>query len=199
MRAPRMVTTCVVSIAAAGALLLSGCGSGATASGMTCVEGSDCAVGDTGPGGGVVFYRAEVEQPWGRYLEAAPDGWNQGGQDPLAVWCDNTKSKLDGAWGKGIGSGAANTQALVEECASVSAVLADDYSGGGKEDWFLPSRDELVELYKQRDMVDDADDQYWSSSQSDAQGAWSLNFQNGSLYQQSVKDSWLFVRPVRAF
>jgi hypothetical protein len=66
------------------------------------------------------------------------------------------------------------------------------------EDWFLPSSDELVELYKQRDTVDDVDDQYWSSSQSDAESAWNLNFQNGSPYE-GVKDSWLFVRPVRAF
>ena len=32
----------------------------------------DYTIGDTGPGGGIVFFDAGSVQPWGRYLEAGP-------------------------------------------------------------------------------------------------------------------------------
>jgi hypothetical protein len=36
-----------------------------------------CAVGAMGPGGGRVFYDAGSEQPWGRFLEVAPQTWGE--------------------------------------------------------------------------------------------------------------------------
>jgi hypothetical protein len=41
--------------------------------GLQCGTVIACNLGDRGPGGGKVFYDAGSEQPWGRYLEAAPD------------------------------------------------------------------------------------------------------------------------------
>ncbi len=52
---------------------------------LTCATGGSCEVGDTGPGGGIVFYDAGEILPWGRYLEVAPNNWN-GEDDPTEQW-----------------------------------------------------------------------------------------------------------------
>jgi hypothetical protein len=102
--------------------------------------------------------------------------------------------------------GAANTTAIIARMNAGSvatnayaAGLARAYTGGGKTDWFLPSQDELAQLYTQRTVVGGptAGD-YWSSSQSVAFRAWYQNFDNGSQNFGS-KFLALSVRPVRAF
>jgi hypothetical protein len=95
--------------------------------GAVCVAGGPCAIGDTGPGGGIVFYDAGSVQPWGRYLEAAPAGWNGGPLDPSAIWCSNTTTLIPGAMGTAIGTGAANTANMLAACSSGAANLARSY------------------------------------------------------------------------
>ena len=167
-----------------------------------CAAGKDCAIGDIGPGGGIVFYDAGSVQPWGRYLEAAPTGWNGGSEDPKAQWCDNTDSDVDGGYNNEIiGVGKANTVLIKAVCSSGAANLASAYTGGGKTNWFLPSKDELNELYKQRETVGGfAVLTYWSSSQSYRGYAWNQYFPMGP--QQNLnhqKHGALSVRPIRAF
>jgi len=95
--------------------------------GAVCVAGGSCAIGDTGPGGGIVFYDAGSVQPWGRYLEAAPAGWSGGPSDPLIGWCSNTDTLIPGAMGTAIGTGAANTANMLAACSSGAANLARSY------------------------------------------------------------------------
>lgn len=111
----------------------------------TCASGLGvCALGDVGPGGGLVFYDAGSVQPWGQYLEMAPKAWGAGAEvDPKYNWC-NTLSYFVGANATGIGDGAANTSNMMTAgCVSSAANAATAYAGGGFTDWFLPSRDEL--------------------------------------------------------
>ena len=133
-----------------------------------------------------------------------------------------------------IGTGQANTKIITDaKCVGTdgspsAASIAATYNGGGKDDWFLPSRKELDALcfafFKGRTgddySADDcmgsgksdavtsatdvtpgwsfASDKYWSSSEDAASGAWRQDFENG--YQPGIsKPTTYYVRPVRAF
>lgn len=66
-------------------------------------------------------------------------------------------------------------------------------------DWYLPSKFELNQLYIQKTVIGGfADDYYWSSTESSANGAWRQNFTNG---EQGVptKANHFRVRCIRAF
>jgi hypothetical protein len=174
-----------------------------------------CKIGDTGPGGGIVFYAAGTRQAWGQYLEAAKVDLNK-------QWC---KPSQGGYWRMlqtrmVIGAGRSNTEIIIQSCGPDSAAgVAAAYRGGGKDDWFLPSRDELDALYQQRGVVGVAGtrqasgkyleavtgDYYWSSSQfggwanrPNPSFAWVQNFGHGVPYE-GYKGVRHRVRPVRAF
>ncbi len=105
-------------------------------------------VGDTGPGGGIIFYdKGSYSDGW-RYLEAAPEDQSDG-----ATWCGGGfweyKALLTGATDRALGKGKKNTAAIIKACAEadIAAKICTDYRGGGKSDWFLPSLDELGLMY----------------------------------------------------
>ena len=184
-------------------------GSNAT---LTCAQGGTCVVGNTGPGGGIVFYvqTATAAAPW-RYLEAAPNTWNGGSEDPQIIWCNvnnaylkslvNGTTPLSTLTGTVIGTGARNTKAMSGTCSGGAANMAASYNGGGKSDWFLPSKDELNQLHAVRSVIGGFGAIYWSSSeQADAAGgAWFQYFTAAGEQQTNVKSDTLRVRPVRAF
>jgi hypothetical protein len=71
--------------------------------------------------------------------------------------------------------------------------------GDGKTDWFVPSKDELNELFKNRQMVGVfSDGLYWSSSESGSQYAWARHFRTGTSTTYS-RWSTIRLRLVRAF
>lgn len=178
---------------------------------LTCAQGGTCQIGDTGPGGGKVFYvqTPTAAAPW-RYLEAAPETWFNGTTDPQMTWCSDTVGYLasirDGNTAlptkSSIGSGYANTQIMLKNCAYGAANVAASYNGGGKSDWFLPSIDELHKLYVEEIMGgigSGGDNNYWSSSEygpNDNQ-AWEQSFLGPS--NANNKSFIFYVRPVRAF
>jgi len=134
--------------------------------------GGTCIVGDTGPGGGIVFYVAATSFACGTtlassctYLEAAPSGWfvspvsgceaaESLDVDPTCVWSEkenmDTSQFTTGTNGKAIGTGYKNTTEIVTlfGTAIASAAVSQAYRGGGLSDWSLPSKDELNELCK---------------------------------------------------
>jgi len=157
-------------------------------------------VGDNGPGGGIVFFDAGSTQVWGRFLEAAPAGWNGTAEDPRFPWHERKRPKsITRVVGSAIGTGAENTASILAATSSGAAHVASGYMGGGKADWFLPSRGELNALYKERAIVSGlAPDRYWSSSQFSAFGAWLQGMGNG-FQDTDTKLGACRVRPVRAF
>jgi hypothetical protein len=188
---------------------------------LTCVTGGSCVVGDTGPGGGIVFY-VDLNAPSGsRYLEAACHGWSNNCDgttaDPIAEWGCKTQT-IAGADGLDIGTGEQNTVDIVAGCptAGIAARLADDLVLGGQIDWFLPSYYEINELCKYARNTGQAAgiatqcaggtlragfsaDRYWTSTERDITRAWFKNMDNGN-YNVNDKDYALYpVRPVRAF
>lgn len=193
---------------------------------LTCPEGGVCQVGDIGPGGGKVFYvepgNGTFEQIGAsgtmcttncKYLEAAPSSWNGGGE-PSRSWATNinnnrtTSVPAPGATQTAIGTGYQNSVAIVAQAGNESdtsaAVAARAYAGGGKNDWYLPSKEELNQLYSQKTTVGVFEnDVYWSSSEYSASHAWLQSFVDGSLGE--INKSWpiffshSYVRPIRAF
>lgn len=168
--------------------------------GLSCAEGGICAFGDTGPGGGTVFYDAGSTQSWGRYLEVAPNTWNGGTSDPFATWgCQGTS--IPGATGTAVGTGQANTTAILAICTTsgIAAQLADALIFGGKSDWFLPSQGELGLLKTNHVAIGGfATGLYWSSSELDAETALPGIFDD-KQYDSAKGFNNARVRPVRAF
>jgi hypothetical protein len=101
-------------------------------------------VGETGPGGGKVFYDAGSLQSWGRYLEAAP------ADATSTTWCNNTSTALTGTFSRAIGSGAMNSFLMLDGCTSGAAYNATGYSNNGYSDWYLPSILDLHQMCANR-------------------------------------------------
>jgi hypothetical protein len=165
-----------------------------------CAKGGTCVVGDTGPGGGKIYYSARRKQAWGRYLEVAPRTWNGSTGDLNVNWCSNVVDSIPGTQATGLGAGKANTAAMLAVCTSDAPVTASGYRGGGKSDWYLPSRDELRALFLRQRVVGGFQlHGYWSSSESSPNEAWIQDFY--SDYQPAPSDKGFanFVRPIRSF
>lgn len=134
----------------------------------TCAQGGVCVVGDTGPGGGKVFFvkstgsftksrtvtgfmstttytvaltSAEQAALSFDYLEVAPT------QRSLGFWGSN--GAVTGDTSELIGTGALNTSKIIstftsDNITNNAAIYADQYTNGGKSDWHLPSYQEIL-------------------------------------------------------
>ena len=77
--------------------------------------------------------------------------------------------------------------------------IGDTGPGGGKNDWFLPSKDELNEMYNAKTHLGISSGWFWSSSQySYNTSAWSQYF-GDDLQFGNGKDYGFTVRAIRAF
>jgi hypothetical protein len=173
-----------------------------TVTAATCATGGACVLGETGPGGGKVFYVASSNftstgSDCGtacKYLEAAPSDHSS-----TVAWCSNTSSSL-GVTGTGIGSGMSNTATADSTCTSGAIQVAADYTYNFKTDWHLPSKDELAQLYAQRTTVGGfSSEYYWSSSEYSAGAARMQSFLFGYQDYSGKHTSSFKVRLVRAF
>jgi hypothetical protein len=154
--------------------------------------------------GGVVFWVDPTDNTHG--LVCAIEDQSVGIQ-----WY-NGSNTTTGATATAIGTGSANTTAIIANQGAVetayAAGLARAYRGGGYTDWFLPSKDELNEMYQNMATINStaaANDGsafstnfYWSSTEYDFIYAWFQYFYGGYQYN-SNKYGASYVRAVRAF
>jgi len=131
-------------------------------------------------------------------LIAAPSDQSEGIQ-----WDNGTfpYDPFTGATGIPIGTGQANTAVIVtaQGPGSYAAKLCDDLVLNGYSDWYLPSSDELNQLYLNQTVVGGfANPIYWSSTENGYNYAWNQYFGSGGQ-GLDFKSITLAVRAVRAF
>lgn len=164
-------------------------------------------IGERGPSGGWIFYDKGNSNGGWRYLEAAP-----GDLQGRINWSNGRAVKL-GITSSRIGSGKKNTSKLVQALGkgSYAAKLCTNYNGGNKNDWFLPSKEELNLMYKNlhlRGLGNFPGEIYWSSTEYNFERAWIQDFSTGmqyqgikNIYEESLGDISVdtFIRPIRSF
>lgn len=186
--------------------------------GHTCDDAGPCAVGDTGPGGGIVFYDAGSHRGWGRYLEMAPVETEAVGlpwkklsvkdrMRPLYVNSGTLLARHKRVLSKAIGMGWLNTRRIVRNYGpgNYSAWSAWSLIHGGKTDWFLPSEDELNEAHRVLFTAVPSINTirrsfYWSSSEYNYDTAWTVNMKDGQLFDRekwTLPGSDTGIRPIR--
>jgi len=173
----------------------------------TCAMGGACIVGNTGPGGGIVFFVGTFAcgatlASTCKYLEAAPTSGTSAWTDASFAWSGNTTGEILNARGTAVGSGYKNTVAMVAQSSTANraGTIARAYRGPNNlSDWYLPSKDELNQLYINRATVGGfVSNFYWSSSEVYSLETWYQNFSNGTQ-SNLAKYYTHYVRPVRAF
>ena len=173
-------------------------------------------IGDTGPAGGLIFYDKGNNANGWRYLEAAPEE-----AESQALWSVHGDTKVDNTQ-SGIGYGKRNTQLIVETFSKTSgewdtaAQKADELVFNGFDDWFLPSKAELDQMYgslKRRNLGNFKDEWYWCSTETPSNEysvftgnyiyANSQNFKDGKMdhdrknYTSGTYSRGFNVRPIR--
>jgi hypothetical protein len=156
-------------------------------------------------GGGLVFYIFQSGDPG--YVAGETHGLIASSSD-LSTYTDwkNNGGFTDIATGTGIGTGLANTNAIISShgsSATYAAGFARAYNGGGYTDWYLPSRDELYKMHISigqgaNNIANMRSETYWSSSQSDSYQAYYMFAQNGNI-TTIWKDWGKAVRAIRTF
>ncbi len=209
--------------------------------GVSCDTSSPAAeieyeIGDVGPAGGIIFYDLEdaddyyydsgyAQMPEGtRYLEVSIEncgsGEGDGGADKTYQfgYSYDGDTKTTGPTSNSIGSGYANTSAIIDyttkdaaegDLTEYAAQAAAAYSYGGYDDWFLPTGTTLNLLYSH--LVDDFNDAanlnttsgegYWASNVVDADNgiAGNCSFYGQVISPFPAKSAEYYVRAIRAF
>jgi hypothetical protein len=138
----------------------------------------------------VAFSDVATTVEWGCYETDLPSV-------PNVPYNDGNPSGL----GAEIGDGVINTNAILTDCSTASAAFAARSLG---TDWFLPSINELNQMYLKKEILEDVSgftafsSFYWSSSEEGSNYAWLQVFISG-VQGSGYKSNTDSVRAVRAF
>jgi hypothetical protein len=154
-------------------------------------------IGQTGPGGGIVFFnKGDTIGGW-QFLEAElanRNFWN--GEVGGPGWGCETSS-IPGTKPE-IGCGEINTNIIVANCSDslFAAKTCFNLLQGGQSDWFLPSIDELLIMYRNlvftnNGNIINGNIPYWSSTQGDYSiyEVYTLNVEEGGISSSFKDDS----------
>jgi hypothetical protein len=204
-----------------------------------CMDGVSCTIGETGPGGGKVFYYVAGGFSCGptradtcHYLEVAPPALGLASFDNDSVrttartWAQSSNQSTsvpnigDITNGIGVGWGYFNTLAIIAQgnssASTSAAALAQSYTGGGKSDWYLPSKTEIqylcnwviggscfsnsAALNVGAGATGFVSAQYWTSNEMSSSTALAPGFYQGGFQGLALaKSGSALVRPIRAF
>ena len=152
--------------------------------------------------GGIVFY---IDSTGERGLVAALEDLGR------YEWGCYGES-VNGADGQAIGTGYQNTLDIVNQGCSTenggitAAQAALDAEINGYSDWYIPSDDELKEIYytignggPEGNIGGFESYWYWSSSEINSNDAWNVSFDDGDSFNFNFKNFTLSVRPIRTF
>jgi hypothetical protein len=151
-------------------------------------------------GGGIIFYIDGTGQHG--LISATTD------QSASIEWITggSTQTTANGNTLTAIGTGQANTNFMIAQTGYTggAAQVCDDYTvtvdGVTYSDWFLPSQNELIQMYVQKTVIGNmASSGYWCSSEYNATLAWRKDFGSGDNYAAGKGDNSAWVRAIRAF
>lgn len=196
--------------------------------GTTVAKGTPATIGDYRDGG-VVFYVDPNDNTHGLVCSLKDIGSSNGRN----IWnFVGNASFVTNATGTAVGSGKTNTNTIIaamndkydpdpalQSTTSTgfevyAAGIARNYLGEGYTDWFLPSKDELYQLFLNRVAVSNtlttiagaqtfpsvSNYNYWTSSEDSFYYAWMLRYNGTSILQEKItKSTAKYLRAIRAF
>ena len=116
------------------------------------------------------------------------------------VWDPNTYPEVTGATSTAFGDGEINTALIISIIGPGS--YAANFNFWSDDGWFLPSLDELKEIYSVRHSIPvfQVDGNFWSSSEFDKEAAWTFGFnepngQNSALANKTIERDLLLIKP----
>jgi hypothetical protein len=171
-----------------------------------CVQEYELGIGDEYEGG-TIFYT----------LQSGDPGYEPGKTKGLIAYPEDISGTKQ--WGDtlqyvnetslNIGTGAANTTRIVSvlgdyNIGDYAAKLCDDLDDGTYSDWYLPSRNELQKMQKNKNVVPGITPNgfYWSSSEyteASSWKAWIIDFGTGTMLATYDKNNAQRVRAIRSF
>lgn len=168
--------------------------------------------GETGSGGGTVFYVTLTPFPCGATLsstctslEAAPSNWNAS-PDIATAWCSSgtssTQNVLSGTHPtrSAIGAGLKNSITIAATCSAGAANLALAYRGGGLSDWYLPDLSEWEQMYAKYSTLGFPGADYYELSDESNAGGGAVGYLGGPGSESFAGKTVPYrVRPIRAF
>jgi hypothetical protein len=161
----------------------------------------------------------------GDFIKGGVVFWIDPQDNTHGLICDIGNGFINLKWGQSgsymgttstsIGSGSDNTDKIINASAYgvEGAVHQSRLTRQGYDDWFLPSKDELAEIFLQRDIISSVSQEnggeeikscgngyYWSSSEYDIVNAWKMSACGASLAgdKDNVTSS-TWIRAIRAF